>query len=246
MPVNDIIRIAAIGDIHYTRSSRGAFQPLFSYMAECADVILLCGDIIDYGLPEEAQLFTKDITSVVKSPILGVLGNHEFESAHQEKVQGIFTEAGITMLDGDACEHYGIGFAGVKGFGGGFGQHALQAWGEDTVKRFVHEAVDETLKLETALAKLRTEQRVAMLHYAPIAETVASEPVEIFAFLGSSRLEEPLNRYSVNAVFHGHAHRGSPEGKTSAGIPVYNVALPLLRDLWPDRPPVRLLEMRVA
>ena len=137
----------------------------------------------------------------------------------------------------------GIGFAGAKGFAGGFGDRALQAWGEGVTKLFVREAVDETLKLESALARLRTPGRVVLLHYARVIDTVDGEPREIYPFLGSSRLEEPLNRYAASVVFHGHAHRGQPEGKTSAGVPVYNVALPLLQQLYPDRSPFRVVEI---
>jgi Icc-related predicted phosphoesterase len=199
-----------------------------------ADVLLLAGDLVDYGLPEEARILAKEL-AVVKMPIVAVLGNHEFESGQHAEVVSILCDAGVVMLDGDTYETHGVGFAGVKGFGGGFGRAALQPWGEETIKRFVHEAVDEALKLESALAKLRTPQRVALVHYSPIQATVEGEPPEIFAFLGSSRLEEPLNRYPVAAVFHGHAHHGSPAGQTSAGIPVYNVALPLMRRTFPDR-----------
>lgn len=239
----EVVRLAAVGDIHYTKTSHGTLQRLFVHIAESADVLLLCGDIIDYGLPEEALLFVKELAAAVKIPILAVLGNHEYESSKQDEVQRIFVDAGIVMLDGDAHEVHGIGFAGVKGFAGGFGERALQPWGEETIKRFVHEAVNETLKLESALAKLRTTQRVAVLHYAPIQATAEGEPAEILAFVGSSRLEEPLNRYPVTAVFHGHAHRGSPEGRTKGNVPVYNVAMPLLRSTFPDRPPFRLVEI---
>jgi Icc-related predicted phosphoesterase len=119
----------------------------------------------------------------------------------------------------------------------------LAPWGEESIKHFVHEAITEALKLESALAKLRMPQRIAVLHYAPIRATVEGEPLEIFPFLGSSRLEEPLNRYSVTAVFHGHAHHGSFEGRTHSNVPVYNVALPLLRQTFPDRPPFYLLRL---
>ncbi|HEV8713070.1 MAG TPA: metallophosphoesterase [Candidatus Binatia bacterium] len=237
------VRLAAVGDIHYRRTSHGSLQPLCAQITESADVLLLCGDIIDYGLPEEARLFTKELTTAVKIPILAVFGNHEYESGKQEEVQQIFADAEICVLDGDAHEVYGIGFAGVKGFAGGFGEHALQAWGEETLKRFVHDAVNETLKLESALAKLRTTHRIAILHYSPLQATVEGEPTEIFAFLGSSRLEEPLNRYPVTVVFHGHAHRGSPEGQTKGGVPVYNVAMPLLQRAFPERPPFRLVDI---
>jgi Icc-related predicted phosphoesterase len=150
---------------------------------------------------------------------------------------------GVTVLDGEATEVHGIGFAGVKGFAGGFGRGALGPWGEHAIKQFVQEAVDESLKLEAALARLRTEQRVAVLHYSPVRGTVEGEPPEIFPFLGSSRLEEPINRYRVNAVFHGHAHRGSLEARTSTGVPVYNVAMPLLVQRRPNQPPFIVVEL---
>jgi Icc-related predicted phosphoesterase len=236
------VRIAAVADLHCSRHAQGAFQPLFAYVAEQADVLLLCGDLIDYGQPEEAQLLVKEL-GTVKLPILAVMGNHEYESEQSEQVAKIFCDAGVVVLDGDAYEVHGVGFAGVKGFGGGFGRAALQPWGEPTIKRFVHDAVEEALKLESALAKLRTPQRIALLHYSPLKTTVEGEPPEIYAFLGSSRLEEPLNRYPVAAVFHGHAHHGTPEGCTSTGIPVYNVAYPLLRRTFRGHPPVRILEL---
>jgi Icc-related predicted phosphoesterase len=125
----------------------------------------------------------------------------------------------------------------------GAGRGALGPWGEQAIKSFVNEALHEALKLESALAKLRTPEKIALLHYAPIAATVQGEPLEIFPFLGTTRLEEPLIRYPVSAVFHGHAHRGSPEGKTVNGTPVFNVAMPLLRHCYPQQPPFRLLEL---
>ena len=147
-------------------------------------------------------------------------------------------------LDGDTTEIHGIGFAGIKGFAGGFGRRALGPWGEDIIKKFVHEAVNEALKLETALARLRTERLIAILHYSPIQATVEGEPREIFPFLGCSRLEEPLTRYPVTAVFHGHAHHGRPEGRTSTGAPVFNVSMSTMRELFPDRP-FRVVEVRM-
>jgi Icc-related predicted phosphoesterase len=172
-----------------------------------------------------------------------VLGNHDYESGETDQVKGILIDAGVTLLDGDALEIDGVGFAGAKGLGGGFGQRALQPWGEDIMKRFVREAVDEALKLESGLAKLRTSQRVVVLHYSPVRDTVEGEPSEIFPFLGSSRLEEPLLRYPVSVVFHGHAHRGRPEGRTRTGVPVYNVCLPLLLEAAPERPAFRLVDL---
>jgi Icc-related predicted phosphoesterase len=172
-----------------------------------------------------------------------VLGNHDYEAGKQHEIREILGDAGVTVLDGEATEIAGVGFAGVKGFAGGFGRGALGPWGEPVIKRFVQEAVDEAMKLEAALARLRTSRRIAVLHYAPVRSTVEGEPPEILPYLGSGRLEEPINRYRVTAVFHGHAHRGAPEGHTSTGIPVYNVAMPLLTRLNPDRPPYLVVEL---
>lgn len=230
------LRVAAVGDLHCTKTSEGVFQALFAKVAERADVLVLCGDLTDYGTPDEARVLAKELAGL-KLPKLAVLGNHDFESNASEEVSRILTEAGgVVTLDGTAVEVMGVGFAGAKGFPGGFGARALQAWGEAPVKAFVAAAIEEALKLESALARLRTRGRVALLHYAPIGATVDGEPVEIYPFLGSSRLEEPINRYRPDVVFHGHAHRGQLEGITSAGVPVYNVALPLLRRHFPEQP----------
>jgi Icc-related predicted phosphoesterase len=243
--VTELVRVAAVGDVHCTKTSDGALQALFAQMAECADVIALAGDLVDYGLPEEAQVLAREIGPALKAkvPIVAVLGNHDFEGGQPEAVKQTLCDAGVTILDGDAVEIRGIGFAGAKGFCGGFGQRSLEPWGEPAIKMFVREALDEALKLESALARLRTSHRIALLHYSPIETTVEGEPREIYPFLGSSRLEEPLNRYRVDAVLHGHAHHGSPEGRTSGQVPVYNVSMPLLRRQFPDRPPFRVLEV---
>lgn len=230
------VRIAALGDLHFGKASQGAFQQLFAQISEQADVLLLCGDFTDYGLPDEARGLVKEITGSLRIPVLAVLGNHDYHSGKQDEITAILNDAGLLVLDGDAHDVLGVGFAGVKGFGGGFGPRALGPWGEEIFKRFVHEAVEEALKLESALARLRTPHRIVLVHYSPIQETVEGEPLEIFPFLGSSRLEEPINRYHVSAVFHGHAHRGRPEGHTATGVPVYNVSLPLMTRLTPERP----------
>ena len=240
---DDVVRVATVGDLHCSKTSQGQFQPLFARAAEDADVLVLCGDLTDYGTPEEAEVLVGELAAAGKLPVVGVLGNHDFESARQGEVREILRAAGVTMLDGETCEVAGIAFAGIKGFAGGFGRGTLGSWGEASIKQFVQEAVDEAMKLESALARLRNPRRIAVLHYAPVRDTVEGEPPEIFPFLGCSRLEDPLNRYPVVAVVHGHAHNGSPEGKTSGGTPVYNVSLPLLRKTAPDRPPFRILEL---
>jgi Icc-related predicted phosphoesterase len=240
------VRIAAVGDLHYHNDGDGRLRSFFTELSNSADILLLCGDIVDYGLPDEARSLIKEISETARRiKILAVLGNHEFESGKVEEVAAILKDGGITILDGDACEILGVGFAGVKGFAGGFGQRMLEPWGEAIIKQFVREALDETLKLESALARLRTPSRIALLHYAPIVGTVIGEPLEIFPFLGSSRLEEPINRYQVAAVFHGHAHHGTPEGKTGTGVPVYNVAMKLMERTFPGRRPCRIIEVPV-
>jgi Icc-related predicted phosphoesterase len=236
------VRFAAVGDLHVTRESAGTLRSFFAQASEAADVLLLCGDLTDYGTAEEAHVLADEL-AVVKVPIVAVLGNHDYESGMPETVIETLKKAGVRVLDGEACEIEGVGIAGVKGFAGGFGRGSLGAWGEPAIKLFVQEALQEALKLESALAKLRTPRRIALLHYSPIAGTVAGEPVEIFPFLGSSRLEEPLLRYPVDAVFHGHAHRGTMEAKTINGVPVFNVARPLLMRSRPDQPPFRLFEL---
>jgi len=238
----EITRIAAVGDLHCTKDMAGAFKDVFARLEGKADVLLLCGDLTDYGLPEEATVLAKELAAV-KVPMLGVLGNHDYESGQQVEVARILGEAGLKLLDGDSTTLGGLGFAGAKGFAGGFGRGTLGPWGESAIKSFVKEALDESLKLESALARLRTEKRIALLHYAPIKDTVEGEPLEIFPFLGCSRLEEPLERYPVTIAFHGHAHRGTMEGKTRVGTTVYNVAMPLLRRSLSSELPIRIVEL---
>jgi Icc-related predicted phosphoesterase len=241
---NSVVRVAAVGDLHCTRSSAGAFHTLFSQVSAAADVLLLAGDLTDTGLPDEARILAREIAAL-HVPAVAVFGNHDYESGHQDEVRNILTDAGVTVLDGEATEVRGIGIAGVKGFCGGFGKRALGPWGESAIKHFVHEAVNEALKLEASLARLRMKQQIVLLHYAPIQETVEGEPPEIFPFVGSSRLEDPIGRFPVSMVFHGHAHRGRPEGHTKDHVPVYNVSLPLLTRMYPDRPHFRLVQIPV-
>jgi Icc-related predicted phosphoesterase len=239
----DIVRVAAVGDLHYGRATaQGSFQPLFAQISDLADVLVLAGDLTDYGMPEEARSLARELTGSLKIPAVGVLGNHDYESNQADEVGRILRDAGLVTLDGDTTEVHGIGFAGIKGFAGGFGKRRLGSWGEPLMKAFVREAIDEAMKLETALARLRTSRRIAILHYSPIEATVEGEPKEIYPFLGCSRLEEPLTASPVNAVIHGHAHRGRPEGRTSTGTPVYNVSISLMREVTPDQP-FRIIEL---
>jgi Icc-related predicted phosphoesterase len=243
------VRIGAVADLHYTKSPQpqSSFQELLTQASRACDILVLPGDLTDRGLPEEAEALAREIHSAVNVPVIAVLGNHDFESGQEQEVRRIFSESGIKMLDGEAVEVLGIGFAGAKGFCGGFGKRALGPWGEDIIKKFVHEAVEEALKLESALARMRgLKRRVAVLHYSPIQATVEGEPCEIFPFLGSSRLEEPLTRYPVDVVLHGHAHRGAHSGQTAGGVPVYNVGLPVLKRTFPDQPPFQVIELELG
>jgi Icc-related predicted phosphoesterase len=243
LTASETLRLAAVADLHCTTASKGKFRPLFGQMAEDADVFLLGGDLTDYGLPDEARILAQELQDVRGVPIVAVLGNHDFHSGREGEVTAILTDAGVRILDGDSVDVKHVGFTGVKGFMGGFDNRMLQAWGEPGIKLIVHETMEESLKLETGLARLKTRQRIVLLHYAPIRATVIGEPPEIYPFLGSSRLEEALHRHRVSAVFHGHAHYGSPEGATSDGVPVFNVALPLLKRRSPERPPYRRFEV---
>lgn len=231
----------AIGDLHYREDSAGLLRELFTRMSQAAHIAVLCGDLTDDGRAEQARVLAADLASYLTIPTVAVIGNHDCEAGEEAEVIRILSESSVHVLDGDCVEIDGIGFAGTKGFCGGFGRASLEAWGERVLKQFVAEAVAEALKLEAGLARLRTEKRVAVLHYAPIRETVEGELPEIIPYLGSHRLVEPINNFGAAFALHGHAHYGSPMGKTSANIPVYNCALPLLRRLNADAP-FRLIE----
>src|SRR5438093_2348339 len=235
------LRIAATADLHYARHSRGMLHEAFAEISSSADMLLLCGDLTEYGLPEEAEELVADIRAAVRIPTLAVLGNHDFESGQPELVSKVLDEAGVNVLNGEAIEIAGVGFAGIAGFGGGFGRRMLNAWGEPLIKQFVQESIEHAGRLEQALAKLQTDRKVAVLHYSPIRATLEGEDPEIFAFLGSSRLEEPINRFRVSAVFHGHAHNGILNGATATGVPVYNVSAPAA--LQKSGKPYRIIEL---
>jgi Icc-related predicted phosphoesterase len=246
----DRVRLAAVGDLHCTKAGQGSLRSLVAQANAAADVLLLCGDLTDYGLVEEARVLVEELAGLT-IPVVAVLGNHDFESGQQAAIRTVLEAAGVTLLDGEACEVHGIGFAGVKGFAGGFAPYALTAWGEQVIKDVVREGEAEGAKLAAALAQLQTPQRVAVLHYAPIRATVEGEAPEIFAYMGSSHLEEALNgaaqgRAPVTVALHGHAHAGAHAGRTQTGVPVYNVSLPVLLTTFPDGPPFLLLDLPVA
>ena len=235
------MRVAAIGDLHVQESDEAPYRELFTEIANHADVLLLCGDLTNFGKTREAEILADDIKSCAV-PVLGVLGNHDYECGQPETVCAILHDAGMIVLDEQAHEIDGVGFAGVKGFLGGFGRGELAPFGEPIVKQFVDEALKEARKLENALRTLRTERSVAVLHYSPITDTLEGEPAEIFQYLGAQRLAEPIDRFDhVKAVVHGHAHHGTYEGRTPLGKPVYNVAQFVLKPLFGR--PYALLEI---
>ena len=222
------MRIAAVADLHYSPHAYDKIREPMAQVRNEADVLVLAGDLTNYGRPEEMDSLLTMLARL-RLPIVAVLGNHDFETGHEEELIKHMAAEGIKVLDGTAYERDGVGFAGTKGFLGGFGRGMLTAFGEPEVKRFVQTSIDEALKLERAMAQLRTERRVVVLHYAPVAETVKGEPVEIYSYLGNSRLAEVVDRMGANLVVHGHAHHGSADGKTTGGIPVHNVALTILQ-----------------
>jgi len=228
---NGPLRVAAIGDLHVQEDSVAPYRELFAEVSNHADVLLLCGDLTNFGKTTEAEILAEDIKSC-SVPVLGVLGNHDYECGQPEKVVEILRGAGMIVLDEQAHEIDGVGFAGVKGFMGGYGRGELAPFGEPIAKLFVDEAMNEARKLENQLRTLRTERSVAVLHYSPIVDTIEGEPEAIFQYLGSQRLCDPIDRFDhVKAVFHGHAHHGTYEGRTPLGKPVYNVAQFVLKPL---------------
>jgi Icc-related predicted phosphoesterase len=228
------MRIAAVADLHFSPQSYDRIRDTMSRVRDEADVLVLAGDLTNYGRPEEMESLLNAVVRL-RLPVIAVLGNHDYESGHQAELIKMMTNEGVKVLDGTGYERDGVGFAGTKGFLGGFGRGVLTAFGEPEVKAFVQAAIDETMKLERALSQLRSPKTVVVLHYAPVPDTVKGEPAEIFPYLGSSRLAEVVDRHQADLVLHGHAHHGAPDGKTTAGVPVANVALSLLQAQSPPR-----------
>ena len=225
-----VVRIAAVGDFHCGEKDGGLYRDQFARVNDQADVLLLAGDLTRRGTPAEIDVVIKELQDV-RIPILAVLGNHDHESGQPEKVNEALRTRGVHLLDEapfELNEH--VGFAGVKGYMGGFGRYTLTAFGEGETKTFVGTTLEEVQKLEYSLRRLSTPIRVVLLHYAPIMETVMGEPEQIFPFLGNDRLLEPIDRFNAAVVFHGHAHHGTFAGKTPAGVPVFNVSMVRVRE----------------
>ena len=232
--IKNKIRIAAIGDLH-VRMQNNIFREIFEEISRNADVLVLCGDLTDHGDPKEAEVLIEELESC-KIPVVAVLGNHDYDRGLQEEITTILKRGRVSILQNEPCEINGVGFAGVKGFAGGFDKYMLSPFGEELIKKFVFESVNEAMQLEKQLADLKSAKKIVVLHYSPIKETVKGEPEEIMPFIGSSRLAEPIDHFGASLVLHGHAHRGSPTGKTLRGIPVYNVSLPVMMRINPQQP----------
>lgn len=227
------MRIAATADIHFIPQNQNALHEQLVRVRDEADVMIVAGDLTNYGQPSEMETLLNLLVRA-RVPTIVVLGNHDYECGKEQELMQMLTAAGIKVLDGSAYERDGVGFAGTKGFVGGFGRGVLTAFGEPEVKTFVRASIDEALKLERALSQLRTPKRVVVLHYSPIAATVAGEAAEIYPFMGTSRLAEVIDRHGADLVLHGHAHHGTLTGSTTAGIPVHNVAITLLQAQTPS------------
>jgi uncharacterized protein len=222
------MRIAASADLHFTPQVYAKLKDQFERVRDDADVLVLAGDLTNYGQPEEMEPLLNVLVRL-RLPTVVVLGNHDYECGKEEELRRMLTAAGVKVLDGSGYERDGVGFAGTKGFVGGFGRGVLTSFGEREIKDFVRAAVDEAMKLERGMSQLRASKRVVVVHYSPIAETVQGEAPEIIPFLGTSRLAEVIDRHGADLVVHGHAHHGKPDGRTTGGVPVHNVSISLLQ-----------------
>lgn len=227
--------IAAVGDVHMDADVVGRYRPTLDGIAECADLLLLAGDLTRHGTPDEASCVAAEFGGLAV-PVVAVLGNHDHHAGQQDEVSRILTEAGITVLEGSGvvieCDGVRVGVGGVKGFGGGFAGRCATAFGEDLVKAFVRETERSADALRVALDELDCDLRVALTHYAPIPETLVGEPLEIYPFLGSYQLGEAIDRAGCAIAVHGHAHYGSPTGATPGGVAVRNVAYPVIQQVF--------------
>lgn len=230
-----MIRIAAVGDVHYDRHPRQELKAHFESLNDRADLFLIAGDLTQAGTLEEAKALANDLSGV-KVPIVAVLGNHDFHSDRQDDIARVLRDSGITTLEGATAgfqvRDCTVGIAGLKGFGGGFFGACVTEFGEPETKRFAHHAKTQAEILKSALLSLNTDFRLALLHFSPCEATLLGEKREIYPFLGSYLLAEALDQAGADGCFHGHAHHGVERGMTPRGIPVRNVALPVIRHAY--------------
>lgn len=227
-----MIRVAAVGDLHFGIESQGSYEPHAQRLREDADLLLVAGDLTRVGKPEEARVAADELAAL-PVPVLAVLGNHDYHADCEREVRDILESAGIRMLEGESAtltvDGLRVGIAGIKGFGGGFAGACASDFGEPEMKAFIRHTRAAAEHLEAALDSVRdADVRIALMHYAPVSGTLAGERPEIFPFLGSYLLAEAADRAGANLIVHGHAHAGTEHGITPAGIPVRNVAQPVL------------------
>ena len=227
-----MIRVAAAGDLHVGTDSKGALRPSFAGIAERADALLLAGDLTKTGRPDEAGILAEELEGI-GVPVVAVLGNHDHHSDRPDEVRAELQRVGVVVLEREGCvlelPSGTLGVAGVKGFGGGFAGASATEFGEPEMKRFVHVTRTSATALDANLGELVADARIALLHYSPVRDTLQGEPTEIYPFLGSYLLAEAVDTGGADLVLHGHAHRGTEWGTTPGGIPVRNVAQPVIR-----------------
>lgn len=227
-----MIRIAAMADVHFGADAAGTLRPHLVHLSDQADLLLIAGDLTRVGDPAEASILIDELRDV-RVPIVAVLGNHDYHTDRATALTDVLSGAGITVLEGTSItfEINGarIGIAGVKGFGGGFPGATASDFGEPEMRAFVGHTKERAAHLESALRSLECDRRIALLHYAPVPDTLQGEPVGIYPFLGSYLLAEAIDRVGADLALHGHAHHGSEQGVTAGGVPVRNVAQPVLR-----------------
>jgi Icc-related predicted phosphoesterase len=231
-----MIRVAAVGDLHAGVDSRGLLRPGFERVAERADLLLLAGDLTRCGGPDEARVLAEELRDVAL-PRIAVLGNHDYEAGRETEVRRILEQAGIQVLEGESTVvdtgTARVGVAGSKGFGGGFTGACATDFGEPEMKAFVRHTKKLASHLEGALRELDgVDVKIALMHYAPVEATLGSEPLEIYPFLGSYLLAEAVDNGGANLAIHGHAHRGAEKGVTPGGVPVRNVAQPVIKHAY--------------
>jgi Icc-related predicted phosphoesterase len=227
-----VIRVAAVGDVHMADDARGTLRDAFAHLPEVADVFLLAGDLTRTGTEDELQVLLDELDGV-GVPQFAVLGNHDFESDRSDVLVKRLEGSGVRVLEGSAdvvrVDGETLGIAGTKGFGGGFAGACGSDFGEPEMKAFVRHTRDLSDALGRALQSLETDVRIAVTHFAPVKDTLGAERLEIYPFLGSYLLGEAIDGAGADLAVHGHAHNGSEKGLTPGGIPVRNVALPMLK-----------------
>lgn len=229
------IRIAAAADIHCSDETRGDVEAAFEKVDAEADVILLAGDLTTYGLPEQAQVLA-DIARSVEVPIVAVLGNHDYHSDRASEIVELLTAAGVTLLERSSTVlspgDVSVGVVGVKGFIGGFDGGGIN-FGEPMIREIYAETTADVEALDRGFSEVSGAAiRIALLHYAPITETLEGEPRGLWSVLGNERLAVPLAAHKPDLVLHGHAHKGRFQGSIDS-IPVFNVAVHVMgHDFW--------------